>query len=480
MSCGNGDLPVLFTTPRSCRYEFRNSTRYPFCVLRRVNPGTSEERTEKSAVVEPNDTLQLNLAYTSNADLFIELSDGRTSTPFLPEASKDGNEVVKFADSHERGLQFEAFELVFVERGGSHQAEGASEEDIQRARSFTIGVQHCGKRAPFRFENICDGVTCEFWQMPRKDAKPASPPDVIKLKSFTGVNWAPDDSSVRNQKVVLRLKPTNGESKEVAIGVDVDCQKIVLGSSTVFVVAHTDTSLQCRRIFLAPSIGRARLYAGETEFVPSESLESSTSIHVDGVGVSVVATTGSVRELMYIKLSTLGVTQEVTTHYQKLNFTMKDLQIDNCDREALHPVLLHRDLRANQQHPVVRFTQITKRGHMGGEQALGPLRLVHQQSGRYLHSHKKNIRGPFYEVVVVDHKDENNIFTISDVNLASMRTGDGSDTIRYGDTIQLKHQETGAFLHSHHEERQQGNQYEVNTLHSILLYLPCTCGLTRC
>jgi hypothetical protein len=434
-------------------------------VLRRVNLGTAQERIDRSEPAKPNETLQINFSYDKGADLVIELDDGRISTPFLPESSKDGNEVVKFAALRENA--FEAFELVCLERGGAYEAEGGSVDDAQRARSFTIGVQHCGKRAPFRVENICDTIVCEFWQPLPSDTSPGSSPNRIKLDPHDGVNWAPDDSSQRNQQIFLKLTSGTGESAEATIDVAVNCKKIAVGETTVYVVATTDTNLECRRIFLAPSIGRARLYMGLPEYVAAEGLESSTSVNVAGVGISVVSTTGGSRELVYAKLSKIGITQEVTTHYAKLGLSLTDLQIDNCDRDGLHPVLLSRDLRANQQHPVVRFTQITKRGQMGGEQALGAVRFVHQKSGRYLHSHSKNIRGPFNEIVVVDHKDRNNLFTLANVALTSIRSGDGQDSIQYGDDVQLKHKETGSYLHSHDCERKQGNQYEVSDSRSV-------------
>ena len=111
----------------------------------------------------------------------------------------------------------------------------------------------------------------------------------------------------------------------------------------------------------------------------------------------------------------------------------------------------------------MRFTQITKRGHMGGEQSLGPVRLIHKNSKRYLHSHTKNLRSKFNEVIVIDQRDENNVWMLTDVAQSSARSQDGHDIIHYGDVIRVKHKETGQMLHSHGEERQQGNQYEVVT-----------------
>jgi len=442
------------------KYEIRNSTNCTLSVLRRVNVGTEEEQVERSPPAGPDSTLQLSFTYEPTAVMQIELEDGRLSTQFTPETSKDGNEVIKFEATDK--YAFEAFELVFIERGGAYQGDGDDTEGVEKSRTFTIGIQQCGKRAPFRFENICDAFTCELWQLPPGQAE-GQLGNVIKLNPYSGVNWAPENSAIRDKKIMIRLTEACGATRDVVVSLDVDCKKIQVGERSAFIVATNDLALSCRRIFVAPTIGHARLYAGESEFVPNETLESSMSVDIEGVGLSVIATTGSSRELLYINMATIGLTQEVTTHYNKLNVTVKDLQIDNCDRDATYPVLLHRDDRANQAHPLLRFIQISKRGHMGGTQALGPIRLKHQESGRYLHSHKKNLRGPFHEVVVVDHADNNNVFTMSDVALSSVRSGEGDDTIRYGDTVRLKHADTGYYLHSHGEERQPGNHYEVTT-----------------
>jgi hypothetical protein len=255
-----------------------------------------------------------------------------------------------------------------------------------------------------------------------------------------------------------------GHHHEAVVDLAAECSVVTLSNSSVYVVSTPGSALFRQRILFAPSIDQARQYAGLSPHIPTEVLESSTSVHVNAIGLSIIGTAGFTRELVYLRATSLDLTAEVTTHFEKRFGVLKNLQIDNSNRSTVAPALLrHRGQRdaRGETHPIVRMTQIAKRGHVGGQQTLGAVRFVHQQSGRYLHSHEKQLRGPFFEVVVVDHRDRNNIFTMSDVDLSSVRGGEGNDTVHYGDTVRLKHRETKHYLHSHAENRQRGNQFEV-------------------
>eukprot|EP00041_Stephanoeca_diplocostata_P038677 m.1541609 g.1541609 ORF g.1541609 m.1541609 type:complete len:4012 (+) comp25251_c0_seq2:253-12288(+) len=322
--------------------------------------------------VNPGDVHRINTSLGATSQVCVE-SNGRTTTPFTPETQLAGRTVLKLYPAAGD----------FSPRSGAVTGEGRSMDAVDpgfktldvfcksNTCSYTVQINDHSHAAPFRFDNICEKVTVDFWQ------RNAMFSPIVHLKPHHQALWAPDDAAQTDEQVVLSLTDPMSDTPTLAV-VSLSMytsREIVCGDWTVVVVPHKDETTGTKVFALAPSIAAARVYFGLAPQIPPETLLTSVQLTLPGVGLSMIAPATAngipAHEIMYMSLKQVQCSIDSTTDFSKSRVSVQDVQIDYCDYNSDSPVLLHRTVEpgANKkelERPFLQLTSINRLGQTGG------------------------------------------------------------------------------------------------------------------